>query len=603
MNAPDNLLSRDLRIEMWLALAARLRDGEALYSNAQFRDTVLEIYKQVTGLDPIDRVKNEVAVMVESVNREHPEKYQALSVQNGIAKAFEEGVRRHNWDLAKIQEQGARVIKRFSQQESMRDLFEDVKINPSQLSMVGCVQRVIAQVAPRQDEGPAAAAPVQAPTFRPDLAPVAPVAPPVQADADPIDADTQEAIASGEVDAEVARERAAEGERRRPVLEKQEIEKVPERLDALVQKGVVTEEEAGKLHELNKLDERVKSGEITEEKTTEIRNSLMDSKTRDKLERKVRESVADSVKYLQVFESMKKINPKYHDAIGFLIQHKNLVTAKDDAGVDQSAAIKALMEDVELLDDVVDIMERKDQELRMISVRLHPYSGIMNRGIERIGNMTIEEVFVEDLLNVDVIEMSDRLASGERQQWIRPAVDMRCLISLIDHVTEKTKFRKELRLLRIARQVEEFYANTSDMKEARHQAENFLSRRLWRMYPDMNADEVAELKQRSTQMMDQIEQRIHAERAAEVEAKKAKAAAAAPVAKSDSGGDGEELSAEEMKKGVQIGRVEMRVAGSTRRIPTKIMPDPETQELVPAKRRGAKRVVERNRDGYWAEVR
>lgn len=43
MNAPDNLLSRDLRIEMWLALAARLRDGEALYSNAQFRDTMLEI--------------------------------------------------------------------------------------------------------------------------------------------------------------------------------------------------------------------------------------------------------------------------------------------------------------------------------------------------------------------------------------------------------------------------------------------------------------------------------------------------------------------------------------------------------------------------------
>ncbi len=60
-------------------------------------------------------------------------------------------------------------------------------------------------------------------------------------------------------------------------------------------------------------------------------------------------------------------------------------------------------------------------------------------------------------------------------------------------------------------------------------------------------------------------------------------------------------------------RIEMCVAGSTRRISTKIMPDPaimvivtrdpETQELVPAKRRGAKRVVERNRDGYWAEVR
>lgn len=133
--------------------------------------------------------------------------------------------------------------------------------------------------------------------------------------------------------------------------------------------------------------------------------------------------------------------------------------------------------------------------------------------------------------------------------------------------------------------------------------DNLLSRDLRNLFADMNAVEAAELKQRSTQMMDQIEQRIHGERAVEVEAKKAKAAAAAPVAKSDSGGDSEELWPEEMKKGVQIGRVEMRVAGSTRRIPTKIMRDPETQELVPAKRRGAKGLVERNRDGYWAEVR
>ncbi|HCL26890.1 MAG TPA: hypothetical protein DIC52_00450 [Candidatus Latescibacteria bacterium] len=63
-------------------------------------------------------------------------------------------------------------------------------------------------------------------------------------------------------------------------------------------------------------------------------------------------------------------------------------------------------------------------------------------------------------------------------------------------------------------------------------------------------------------------------------------------------------------------QIEMRVAGSIRRIPTKMMPDPDdpqvmvidmrdpaTQELLPAMRRGVKRVVERNRDGYRAEVR
>lgn len=610
-----HLLSKELRTEMWLALAARLRDGEALYSNGQFRSTLLEIYEQITGQSAPESVVVEVRDMVETVNRDHPETYLAQAVQNGIAKAFEEGVRRHNWDVNKIQENGARALKRFSQQESVRDLLQDAHLNPSQISVVNCLQRVIDQVTPDHEQ---AAPPTraQAPAFRPDLAPAAaPVTPPEPPPAK--DADTEAAIASGDVDAEVARERAKASEKRRVVLETQEYEKVPERLEALVQQGVVTEEEAGQLKELRKVDARVKSGEITTDEATEIRNSLMNSNVRDKLERKVREAVSDSVKYLQVFESMKKIDSSYHDALAFLIQHKNLVAAADGADIDLSAAIKALMEDVELLDDVTNIMERKDQEIRMISVRLHPYSGIMNRGIERISNMPIEESFVEDLASVELDEMSDRLGSADAKTRVRPAADIRCLISLVDHVTKRTRFRKELRLLRIARQLEEFYHGTSDMKEARHQAESFLNRRLRRLFPDMNADEAAELKQRSTQMMDQIEQRIHDERKAEVEARRAKTEAAAPVAKSADGGDDEmELSEDEIQKGVQIGRVEMRVAGSTRRIPTKMMPDPddpqimvivmrdpETKELVPAKRRGAKRVIERNRDGYWAEVR
>ena len=609
MNTLGNtLLSRDLRLEMWQVLLARLCDGETLYSSAQFRDAMLEIYEQVTGEVPTAPVEDDVGAMVDSVNREHPDKYLALSVQNGITKAFEEGVRRHNWDVAKIQENGIRVMRRFSQQEPVRDLFEGAKIDLSRFSMVRCVTRVIDQVA-LQQETPSRAAPEPAPAFRPDPAPVAPAAP-VPAVEDPVDVDTQEAIASGEVDAEVARERAAEGERRRAVLEEQEYEKIPERLDAMVHNGVVTEEEAGQLHELRRIDGRVNSGEITEKKAAEIRNSLMNSNVREKLEGKVRESVADSVRYLQVFESMKKIDSKYHDALCFLIQHKNLVTAGDNTDIDQGAAIKALMEDVDLLDDLTDIMERKDQELRMISVRLHPYSGIMKRGIERMTNMTIEEVFVEDLVKVDVVEMSDRLASDDPQLRVRPAADMLCLINLIDHVTKRTRFRKELRLLRIARQVEQFYHSTSDMNEARHQAENFLSRRLRRMFPDMNSDEAAELQQRSNEMMDQIEQRIHEERRAKAEAEKA------TTAETDGGGTGDNLSEEDVRKGVQIGRVEMRVAGNMRRIPTRIMPDPDdptrmvivsrdpkTQELIPAVRRGAKRVVERNRDGYWAEVR
>jgi hypothetical protein len=66
---------------------------------------------------------------------------------------------------------------------------------------------------------------------------------------------------------------------------------------------------------------------------------------------------------------------------------------------------------------------------------------------------------------------------------------------------------------------------------------------------------------------------------------------------------------------VQIARVEMRVGGSMRRIPLKIMPDeedeagrfviaqrdPETQEIVPQMKRGQKRFIEKGKDGIWKE--
>ena len=424
------------------------------------------------------------------------------------------------------------------------------------------------------------------------------------------------AVNSGEVDAGEAKRRIEQQAKRQGELEENELKKVPSNLDSYVKQGIVTKDEAEKVRELREVDERVKRGEIDEKEATDMRNSILGGSARDKLERKIREAVADSVRYIQVFESMQKIDPKYHDAIGFLILHKNLVTAADGSNVDLSPAIKELMEDVELIDLMVEIMERKDQEIRMLSVRLHPYSAIMGRGLERISNMIIEESFVDDLATLDSDGISERLNSSDQLTRVKPAADIRCMISLVEHVTKKTPFRKELRLLRISKQIEDFYNSTSDVKEARHQAENFLNRRLRRMFPDMSSDEAADLKQRSAEIMDQIEQRVLDERQEAVTEKEDKAAATATAAPAGGGNDEMELSEDEVKKGVQIGRVEMRVAGSTRRIPQKLMPDPddpsvmvicqrdpETGELIPTKRRGSKRIVERGRDGSWQEAK
>ena len=618
MTGETTYLSSALRTILWTSLGDRLRGGAALCTNGDFLDSLSEIYEQITGDVAPEIVRQEIQEMATAVNQAHPETYLAKGVQNGIARAFEEGVRRLNWDVDKIQTAGAGTMRRFRQQDSVRELLADANLQPEQISVADCVQQVIQEVS--HDREHPARPEHELPVFRPDLK--AQPAPPgdvlTVAPAGAIHTDTQALVESGEVDATEVKHRAEAQDKRQSELEEREMGKAysSDRIKSYVDQGVVSEEEGEKLQELGKVEERLKNGEITEEEAVEIRNTMMDKGARDKIERQVREAVADSVRYLQVFESMQKINPQYHDAIGFLIQHKNLVVATEGASIDLSPAIKGLMEDVDLLDDVLNIMERKDQELRMISVRLHPYNSIMNRGIERIGNMTIEESFVEDLEKLDSEGMSDRLSSPDQLQRVRPAADMRCMISLIDHVSKRTRFRKELRLLRISKQLEEFYQGTNDMKAARHQADGFLNRRLRRLFPDMNADEVADLKQRSTEMIDQLEQRIIDERKAEVESKRSKVEDAQAQKPAEGGDDDMELSEDEIKSGVQIARVEMRVKGSSRRIPTKIMPDPddsekmciasrdpETRDIVPVKRRGAVRYIEKARDGTWREGR
>jgi hypothetical protein len=137
-----------------------------------------------------------------------------------------------------------------------------------------------------------------------------------------------------------------------------------------------------------------------------------------------------------------------------------------------------------------------------------------------------------------------------------------------------------------------------------------------RLFPDMSSEETAEIRQRGGEMIDQIEQKVLEDRRAEVEEKRKRSEEAQQQSKPAQADDGDpmDLSENERKLGVQIGRVEIRVAGDLRKIPRKIMPDPddpkksviavrdpETGETIPEERRGGKRYVER-RDGVWRVV-
>ena len=600
----------------------RLNEGAVLVNNDQFTAAMEAEYCKVTGGELTPEIRQRIRRMVVEVNNKHPDTYLILGVQNGIKKAFSEGVKRLNWDMAQIQAKGSISLRRFSRQESVRELLEEFQLHPDQLELFDCVVDLVREIDGGKPERQPATGRAKLYTATSQRA-IAQAQSPSRAAAQAAspasaaeDAAQREAVANGEVDPVEVERRNAQQQKQCSQLSAREDQRVPQNLHSYVERGVLTADEADKVSALRKVDDRLKSGEIDEVEADRIRNSILDGSAREELERKVREAIDHAVIYLQVYQSMQRIGEQYDAALCFLIAHRQLVTAERFSSPAMLDPLKALMDDAPLLESLIDVMERKDQEIRMISVRLPPYNAIASRGLEKIGNMVIGEEFISELRQLDEEEVSKRLNSTDKAVRVRPAADMRCLISLVDHLTKRTPFRKEVRMLRVNHTLEDFFRNTSDLSQARHQAESFLNRRLRRLFPDMSADESNEIKQRGAEMIDAIEQRILGERKEAVAERRQQAEEQAKglKPKQKDGGEEEELSEEERKRGVQIARVEMRVGGSMRRIPLKIMPDeeepgrfviaqrdPETQEIIPQLKRGQKRSVEKGKDGYWKE--
>ena len=221
-----------------------------------------------------------------------------------------------------------------------------------------------------------------------------------------------------------------------------------ERVDQYVQQGYLTTDEGETVRQLSDIDKREKSGEIDAEEASHLRNSLLSDDLCTKLERKVKGAVDHAVRFLQAFESLQRVSTSVDEGLRFLIHHKNILDSELGPR-ERGLAAQELLEDREILRLVIDIMDRKDREIRMISVCLPPYSYIVKRGNERIGNLTIEEDFVDDLRELKADDMSEKLHSDDPMVRVRPAADIRCLVAILNHLIKATPWRKEVRMLRV----------------------------------------------------------------------------------------------------------------------------------------------------------
>ena len=458
----DPQLSGEMRDQLLSLVADRLAAGETLVSDAHFQKVLEEGYQTLVGTPVSVPIREALGRMVAETMVTNPEVFAIPGLENWITKSFLGTVRARKWGVLEMQERGNAAIREFIRQDAVKALLAQLDINPAQLNIRRCLSRVSNQVAGREDPQQQAAATrlsqvMTAARARPASAPVEG---PRSYMLEP----------ASEPSPEEAAAREAEQKKVQATLRKEQFGELMAHLDAYVEQGRLSEEDAERLRQLHKVDEAVKTGRVDRDKGSKIRNSILSGQVRDKLEKKVKDTVDYVVLYLQVFRGLQRIDPRYDPSLRYLIRHKGAVNSDEINPEDLAAAVQGLIEDVDTLHLLIAMMDRQDAEVRMMAARLPPYSYILRRTQDRIENLVIEESFVDDLRQLSEGDLSARLHAPEKRIQVRAAADMLCVNALVNRLIRPTPFRKELRLLKVNLILEEFYRTADNVEEARAKA-------------------------------------------------------------------------------------------------------------------------------------
>jgi len=449
--ADNTSLTKGGRVLLWAQVLERLREGEVFLTNQHFRNAMQEEYIMLQGAAPSAGVCDCISHMVAAVNDVCPQTYLAQGLENGVKKALENGVHQLKWDINRIQEKGAAAVYRFSKHTFIRGLLKLRHLSFDRLNAVKCVRCVIDQAEQHQPIWPSGehekAVPLEMDGSLSGYEEPALVG----------DADIQLAIEQGEITRREVMEQLRRHERRRSVLEAQQIAQLPQYLETYVDREAFSPQEAKQAALICQVKEQVRKGEIRQEKGEALLDVEISPPARRVLMEKIFKAVAVPVLYLRLFESLKRIRLEFDEGLCVLVRHKHLVL-DDDPDQNMTPLVNDLLKDSRLLDLVWDIATGKDREIRIITIPLPPYKAVTKYNLGNISNLTIEESFVNDLRQLDLIDMSERLNSPERSVRVRAAADIHCFIYLLNKVVKPGRFRHKLCMIKVSHTLEEIRA-------------------------------------------------------------------------------------------------------------------------------------------------
>ncbi len=562
-------LSSQLQYQLWLRIVERLQSGDVLMSNRAFLRAMEEEYAELTQTPPALNTRKHLWQIIAHINQHHPETFLYNGVENAIGQAFRASSKKLRWSAADIEAHGFGAITRFVRGQ-MREVLRLIGIEAHSLDLVACVRHTAIE----QRKSESATPKTNVVRVAEKISRTAPSQPTKKAPVQ-ISEEVQQALSEGLLSADEIGERNRLQQQIHHQITSEETDKIPEHIDAYIQRGAISASEAENLRRVYSADTLLKRQDR--------------EFVRQKIEEKVRPCVEEAVDYIEIFDALRRLPEKLDPALRFLLRHGSTVLG--NRSLDQ--AVAELKADTDLFANMLAIADRTDQEISMIAVRLPPYGNALS--LSAALDTTAPESFLSEFRALDRAAFSEHLNDGDSKVRASASKGLLSIVALIDHASRLSPLFQAVRLLRIEQQLAEMVHATKSLAQARSKVDAFLQRRMLYLYPDLSPHEKEAAQKYAAELLATPPEKDHEKGKPRSEPTEV-----------------EGLDPYEVEMGVRIARVATRIGGRSRYVPHKIMADPDDAEqfiimrrdnesnaIIPALQRGSKRYVIKGRDGFW----
>jgi hypothetical protein len=496
-----------LLFELWRRIDMRLRRGDLLVTPDNFLEAMQQDFTKIIGVPPSPAASRAILRAIESVNRRYPGTYLNQGIKNAVTRYLRDIESRPPDGQQAANSDVRQRIKEMVKNGQTAFFLESLGLDISGHVLPPTIEQAILKVLDGEKlRAPNQQRPSSNKPRRRHISPL--MALNAHKATAPSDSGDEKPAQEPLPDADAQAEREKQETKRNREIVDRAMENAGEHLEEYQKRGLFNDQEVVELRQVLEVDGQLRRGEIDAEEADRRREGF-DHVLRQTLRQRLTQTISESALLINALEAIKRLPAEHDGALAFMARHQAAIVAATDDPI-MLKAIEALENDEALLVSVGRIIDRKDQEVRMMIAKLPPYRQfveIIDADADDGGKPKIPPVsedFIAQLRQLDRDGLTTRL-NGADDQRLPLLQGGRGLLALVEYLVDESPFHLEVRHLKIRQTLTRLYQSVDGGKEGHHKVQHFLKRRLRKLYPSITPQECGKIEAESTAIMESID--------------------------------------------------------------------------------------------------